>query len=160
MKMFNKIVFSLLAVILSIATFDSCAPHHRRGKVKKAKVHVYNILNTSTVATDDFLYYYVIYTNNGGYSYTSSPTPLSSFDNVSWNSQPNVSESVFANAQEFQTTEVNISELPDSFGDQISANEISEIEVDITGESAEYGETESSTDSGGDGGDGGDGGGD
>ena len=152
MKNQIKLILLSLAFIVIASAMSSCSARKHHKKEKVVKVHCYKAPNTSTDATDDFLWWYVIYMDNGTY-FTSSSTPITSFTSYSgWtSSSSNIADS-FKGATEVESINQNVSELPTEIAENISETEISTIEVEVTGEEATYGESENTeTDSGTDG---------
>ena len=141
-----------LLVLLSLFLFVGCKPHH------KQKVHVYTVPNASTeLIDDDFIYWYVINSDNGNSSYTySSTTPVTNFSNVAWTSAS--SNPVPTNAEEQSEQEISETELPAEVENDMEANSTENGTETSDNESGSESSSEGSGDSGGDGG-GGDGGG-
>jgi len=149
-----------LLVLLSLFLFVGCVGHKH-----KQKVHVYTVPNEKGELTelidDDFIYWYVINSDNGNSSYTySSPTPVTNFSNAAWTSA--ASKPVPANAEEQPEQEISETELPAEVESDMEANstENGNETADAEGgsESSE-GSGDSGGDSGGGDGGGGDGGG-
>jgi uncharacterized membrane protein YgcG len=151
-----KHIFLLLGFTL---LFIGCMP-----KKYKQKVHVYKVQNSGGSSTeskgDDFIYFYMIMSDNGSCSYTySSTTPVTNFSGVSWTAAS--VRPVPPNAQEEATEEISETELPAEVESEMEANTTensSETSEDASTDAGGESSSGSSDASGGDGG-GGDGGG-
>lgn len=132
----------LLFLLLLTAIF-SCkdSPH------KKAKIHSWVTHDQSD--PNILLYWYILYGNNGTYYTYSSPTAVTSFSGINWQTT-NELPSAIANQPEAQTFEEPVNDLPNEI--EIEASEIdnSSSETDASG-SSESGSSDasSSSDSGG-----------
>ena len=98
----KKILFLMLSVVTLL--FVSCdQPHHR---ASQKTVHSYTQNVTNPDGTTSLLYWYLLTNSNGHYYYYSSPTPVTSFSNVTWTE----SSANPITGNEFQaTSDVNVS---------------------------------------------------
>lgn len=154
-----KQFLSLLAIAVLFLT--SCETgHKKKGKHVNASVYVTTAANSTPSTTDDFIYWYVIMGDNGGYYTYSSPTQVSSFTGVNWTYASSMPSSVSGvTPQEVEISQTDLS--PEVAEATTEASEASE--GDGGGESADgngEGGGDGGGDSGGDSGGGDSGGGD
>ena len=168
----------LLAFIIGIIT--SCnnggRTHTTKTITKTVKVHVYKThpagryietddqKQPSYVADDSWIYWYIINSNNNSYYYYSSPTPVTNFTNISF--QSSTSFPVIAADGSAKPVEEPEMEVPSEEVASIEANvaptEVESIETTTettepaeSNESTSEGNSESSNSDAGDAGDGG-----
>ena len=131
-------------MVLSTISLQSCVPHHH-----KQKVHVYTTSNNETVIDNDFIYWYIIESDNGQSSYSySSTTPVTNFSNISW-----TSNSVPKDAKVMEEQEIPEEQLPEAIENEMNANSTPEGEETTDSNSEGDGNSSSGSDSDSGGGD-------
>lgn len=148
--------------------------HHKKKHPEKVAVHSWKVKNSNAELNnnqdDDWLFWYIIYTNNLNttnpgcpcYSY-SSPTPVTNFSSLQFSKVEQLPQEV-QNQPEEQVQEVEPTDVPEevetTVDENFDTNDSNEPDAaQEGGESGSESDGGSSGDGGGDGGSGGDGGG-
>jgi len=157
----KRIVLFFLCFLL---LFSSCRVKKKHTKKEKhIKVHVYHggTPNNTATTDDDYLWYYVIYLNSNSFYYTTSPIPLTSYDNVDWKTARENPVNGLVDLIQSTLLDIDLASFSTEVQSSIPADQVTEVEVtdNSSGDSQGDSEGDSSGDSSGDSG-GSDGGGD
>jgi hypothetical protein len=163
-----KTVKNILVILLMTIMFVSCKEKHKKFKVKVYKTAVQHKNKSDATssssgtsgASDDFLYWYIMFGNSNTYYSYSSPYPVTDYSSVSWSRSAgapvgfNEKEAEEQPEQEVETEDVDPDMVDDLADDGVSSYEEDNIETEAESES----ESDSGSDAGDSGSDGGGGG--
>ena len=153
MKEQNKITLLLLFFVASIMAFAQCQPRHSK---KNVKVHTFTVANPNQNASDpndDFIWWYLIYSNDGGYYSYSSPTRANSFTGATFSYSKTLGFNK-EEAKEETLEEIDEESLPDEVAEGVAQTETEEAETEADnaeGESEGNGESSEGSSEGSDG---------
>lgn len=140
-----------------VSIFLFSCNNDKKVKVKKYRTHN-SVVNNDP--NDDWIYWYIIYMNNGTFNSYSSTSPVSNYSSIQWTNSKTPPQEI-NEAEQLESQEINPEDLPEDIQAEVSeTNEEPQNDVEGTEESTDIGDApESSGSDGGDSGGGDSGGG-
>lgn len=161
----------IVTILLIAVCFTACGPvnRHKKDHKKTTKVKSYK-QKSSIIDSDpnnDYIFWYILdlasnASTNNTYVYYSSPTPVTSFNSVTWSrsatAPKGLDQKELEEMEQLEEIELDIDALPADLQDQVEEEAETEAEAESESESSSEGSDGDGDGGGGDGG-GGDGGG-
>jgi uncharacterized membrane protein YgcG len=129
----------LAMVLITLIAFTACEPRSKTKSSVKIKKYKQHSVVANNDPNDDWIFWYIIYNNDGSCYYYNSPSPVANYNSVSWTKASDIPSSI-------RSTNSKAEELEEIGEEEISNEEMSqEFQAEMEAETSENAESNSET---------------